>query len=213
MPSTSSSPPKRPTRVGSPDPATGGFYKARRRSFASSARTGSDPGIAPPDVDRPTIGMPRKLRRSPPAVAPAEVDGSSTACPKIRRSSRSGPGARDAAFEAEAAARVRRYSTAPGRWCDLVVRLRYVRESDPSSRMLACHGLSPLRPWHAASASRRSTVRRALVRGDLEGYRAGQRGQFRIPERAITEWIRPAAHDPQLGKPCRRPRRLTTVDY
>ena len=34
---------------------------------------------------------------------------------------------------------------------------------------------------------------RALVRGDLEGYRAGQRGQFRIPEAAIGEWIRPAA--------------------
>jgi hypothetical protein len=43
-------------------------------------------------------------------------------------------------------------------------------------------------------------TRRALVRGDLEGYRAGHRGQFRIPEGAISEWTRPAADDPQLGK-------------
>ena len=37
-----------------------------------------------------------------------------------------------------------------------------------------------------------STVRRALVRGDLPGFRAGRRGQFRIPPEALTEWIRPA---------------------
>ena len=41
-----------------------------------------------------------------------------------------------------------------------------------------------------------STIRRALVRGDLEGYRTGRRGQFRIPEPALGEWIRPA-HDPE----------------
>lgn len=41
-----------------------------------------------------------------------------------------------------------------------------------------------------------TTVRRALVRGDLEGYRAGRRGQFRIPPEALGEWIRPA-HDPE----------------
>ena len=40
-----------------------------------------------------------------------------------------------------------------------------------------------------------STVRRALVRGDLEGYRAGQRGQFRIPPEALEQWIRPAADE------------------
>ena len=45
-----------------------------------------------------------------------------------------------------------------------------------------------------------STVRRALVRGDLEGYRAGQRAQFRIPEAAIGEWIRPAA-DTEATRP------------
>lgn len=38
-----------------------------------------------------------------------------------------------------------------------------------------------------------STVRRALVRGDLHGYRTGQRGQFRIPPEALGEWIRLAA--------------------
>jgi excisionase family DNA binding protein len=41
-----------------------------------------------------------------------------------------------------------------------------------------------------------STVRRALVRGDLAGYRTGQRGQFRIPPDALREWIRPA-HTPR----------------
>jgi len=41
-----------------------------------------------------------------------------------------------------------------------------------------------------------ATVRRALLRGDLEGYRAGTRGMFRIPRQALETWIRPA-HDPQ----------------
>lgn len=38
-------------------------------------------------------------------------------------------------------------------------------------------------------------VRRTLVRGDLEGFRTRPRGQFRIPEDAISEWFRPAAED------------------
>jgi excisionase family DNA binding protein len=37
-----------------------------------------------------------------------------------------------------------------------------------------------------------STVRRALLRGDLEGYRAGARGEFRIRPEAIEGWLRPA---------------------
>ena len=41
-----------------------------------------------------------------------------------------------------------------------------------------------------------ATIRRALARGDLEGYRAGERGRFLIPPQALTEWIRPAAHNP-----------------
>jgi excisionase family DNA binding protein len=42
-----------------------------------------------------------------------------------------------------------------------------------------------------------STVRRALVRGDLAGFRTGPRGQFRIPPGALREWIRPAANTEQ----------------
>jgi excisionase family DNA binding protein len=41
-----------------------------------------------------------------------------------------------------------------------------------------------------------ATVRSALLRGDLEGYRAGTRGMFRIPRRALETWIRPA-HNPE----------------
>jgi excisionase family DNA binding protein len=37
-----------------------------------------------------------------------------------------------------------------------------------------------------------SQIRRALQRGDLEGYRAGARGRFQIPDDAIEQWIRPA---------------------
>jgi excisionase family DNA binding protein len=37
-----------------------------------------------------------------------------------------------------------------------------------------------------------STVRRALARGDLQGYRAGARGMYRIPVGAVEEWLRPA---------------------
>jgi excisionase family DNA binding protein len=37
-----------------------------------------------------------------------------------------------------------------------------------------------------------ATIRRALIRGDLEGYRAGLRGMYRIPPEALHEWIRPA---------------------
>lgn len=41
-----------------------------------------------------------------------------------------------------------------------------------------------------------ATVRRALLRGDLEGYRAGQRGMYRIPHGALEAWLRPA-HNPE----------------
>lgn len=37
-----------------------------------------------------------------------------------------------------------------------------------------------------------ATIRRALLRGDLEGYRAGTRGAYRIPPGAIDDWLRPA---------------------
>ncbi len=37
-----------------------------------------------------------------------------------------------------------------------------------------------------------ATIRRALLRGDLEGYRAGKRGMYRIPRGAIDDWLRPA---------------------
>ena len=37
-----------------------------------------------------------------------------------------------------------------------------------------------------------STIRRALLRGDLDGYRAGKRGMYRIRPEAIAEWIRRA---------------------
>ena len=39
-----------------------------------------------------------------------------------------------------------------------------------------------------------ATIRRALLRGDLEGWRAGQRGMYRIPVSALEDWLRPA-HD------------------
>jgi len=37
-----------------------------------------------------------------------------------------------------------------------------------------------------------STIPRALQRGDLEGYRAGARGMYRIPRNALDDWLRPA---------------------
>jgi excisionase family DNA binding protein len=37
-----------------------------------------------------------------------------------------------------------------------------------------------------------ATVRRALRRGELEGYRAGVRGMYRIPVTALDAWLRPA---------------------
>ncbi len=37
-----------------------------------------------------------------------------------------------------------------------------------------------------------ATIRRALQRGDLEGYRAGRRGMYRIPANALDDWLRPA---------------------
>jgi excisionase family DNA binding protein len=40
-----------------------------------------------------------------------------------------------------------------------------------------------------------STIRRALLRGDLEGYRTGRRGPFRIPAGALDAWIRPASQE------------------
>jgi excisionase family DNA binding protein len=41
-----------------------------------------------------------------------------------------------------------------------------------------------------------ATIRRALMRGDLEGFRAGQRGMYRIPAGALDDWLRPA-HNPK----------------
>ncbi len=50
-------------------------YSPRRRSFASSARIGSLPSIAPPKPVRPTIGIPRIRLELPPEVAPAVLEG------------------------------------------------------------------------------------------------------------------------------------------
>ena len=46
-----------------------------------------------------------------------------------------------------------------------------------------------------------STIRRTLARGDLAGYRAGERGRFKIPETALENWIRPAAYDTEDTRP------------
>jgi excisionase family DNA binding protein len=45
-----------------------------------------------------------------------------------------------------------------------------------------------------------ATIRRALLRGDLEGYRAGARGMYRIPAGALEDWLRPA-HNPNEETP------------
>ena len=45
-----------------------------------------------------------------------------------------------------------------------------------------------------------STIRRALLKGDLEGYRAGRRGMYRIPPDALDAWLRPAREE--LDNPC-----------
>jgi len=45
-----------------------------------------------------------------------------------------------------------------------------------------------------------ATIRRALARGDLEGYRAGSRGMYRIPAGALDAWLRPA-HDSTEATP------------
>jgi excisionase family DNA binding protein len=37
-----------------------------------------------------------------------------------------------------------------------------------------------------------ATIRRALQRGDLEGYRAGARGMYRLNPEALAAWLRPA---------------------
>jgi excisionase family DNA binding protein len=37
-----------------------------------------------------------------------------------------------------------------------------------------------------------ATIRRALLRGDLEGYRAGKRGMYRLRPEALEDWLRPA---------------------
>jgi excisionase family DNA binding protein len=37
-----------------------------------------------------------------------------------------------------------------------------------------------------------ATIRRALQRGDLDGYRAGRRGMYRIRPDALNDWITPA---------------------
>ena len=45
-----------------------------------------------------------------------------------------------------------------------------------------------------------ATIRRALQRGDLNGYRAGRRGMYRIRPAALDAWIQPA-HDPRGTTP------------
>ena len=72
--------------------------------------------------------------------------------------------------------------------------MREVRDIAASSESV--QGVSPSISVKAAARQAKvspSTVRRALVRDDLRGIRVGPRGQFRIPEEALGEWIRPAA--------------------
>ena len=58
------------------------------------------------------------------------------------------------------------------------------------SRSITVGTVARLAGYHPA------TIGRALLRGDLEGYRAGRRGMFRIRPEALNEWLRPA-HDPE----------------
>jgi excisionase family DNA binding protein len=56
---------------------------------------------------------------------------------------------------------------------------------------------SPRRTLSVGTAARLlglhpSTIRRALKSGELEGYRAGRRGMYRIPPDALDTWVRPA---------------------
>ena len=68
-----------------------------------------------------------------------------------------------------------------------------------SSELVGSGGPRPITVGVAARRSgySESSIRRALARGDLEGYRAGQRGRYMIPPQALADWIRPAAHDPE----------------
>ena len=45
-----------------------------------------------------------------------------------------------------------------------------------------------------------STVKRAIARGELDAYRLGRRGMYRIDVAALRDWARPA-HD--LEEPTR----------
>ena len=58
----------------------------------------------------------------------------------------------------------------------------------PLRRTISVGTVARLTGYHPA------TIRRALARGDLHGYRAGKRGMYRIPAEALEAWIRPA-HD------------------
>ena len=40
-----------------------------------------------------------------------------------------------------------------------------------------------------------STVRRAVTRGELDAYRLGRRGMYRIDVVALREWARPVQED------------------
>ena len=41
-----------------------------------------------------------------------------------------------------------------------------------------------------------STVRRAITRGELDAYRLGRRGMYRIDVAALRDWAR-SAHEPK----------------
>jgi excisionase family DNA binding protein len=43
-----------------------------------------------------------------------------------------------------------------------------------------------------------ATIRRAIVRGELEALRLGKRGDYRIPADALNEWLRPT-HKPAVN--------------
>ena len=53
------------------------------------------------------------------------------------------------------------------------------------------------RPWLTAGAAarvascHRTTITRAVQRGELEAVRLGQRGDYRIPPEALLAWLHP----------------------
>ena len=61
-------------------------------------------------------------------------------------------------------------------------------------------GVAPSRLLSTGAASRvaschRSTIVRAIERGELEAVRLGRKGDYRVPVDALNQWLRPAGPD------------------